>query len=51
MVKRYEQTEALRRRLESLLPDNPGDPGKSGADNRHTLRTVAKAPSLTVIKN
>ena len=34
MVKRYELSEAQWRRIAELLPGKPGDPGRTGADNR-----------------
>ncbi len=34
MAKRYELTAPQWRRIEPLLPGKPGDPGRSGADNR-----------------
>jgi len=33
-VKRYELTDAQWRRIAPLLPGKPGDPGRSGSDNR-----------------
>ena len=40
MVKRYELTEAQWRRIESLLAGKPGDPGRTGADNRLFVNAV-----------
>ena len=34
MAKRYELSEAQRRRIADLLPGKAGDPGRTGADNR-----------------
>ena len=34
MAKRYELSERQWRRVEGLLPGKPGDPGRTGADNR-----------------
>ena len=34
MTKRYELNEGQWGRIEPLLPGKPGDPGRSGADNR-----------------
>ena len=40
MVKRYELTDAQWVRIESLLLGKPGDPGRSGADNRLFVNAV-----------
>ncbi len=40
MAKRYELSEAQWRRLADLLPGKPGDPGRSGADNRLFVNAV-----------
>lgn len=40
MVKRYELTDAQWVRIEGLLLGKPGDPGRSGADNRLFVNAV-----------
>jgi len=39
-VKRYELSEAQWRRIEGLLAGKPGDPGRTGADNRLFVNAV-----------
>jgi transposase len=40
MVKRYELTEVQWRRIEGLLAGKPGDPGRTGEDNRLFVNAV-----------
>ena len=40
MVKRYELNEAQWRRIEGLLAGKPGDPGRTGDDNRLFVNAV-----------
>ena len=40
MVKRYELTDAQWRRIEGLLAGKPGDPGRTGKDNRLFVNAV-----------
>lgn len=40
MVKRYELTDAQWQGIADLLPGKPGDPGRSGADNRLFVNAV-----------
>ena len=43
MAKRYELTAPHWRRIEPLLPGKPGDPGRSGTDNRLFVKGVSWA--------
>ena len=38
--KRYELSEAQRRRIAPLLPGKAGDPGRTGSDNRRFVNGV-----------
>ena len=40
MVKRYELTEVQWRRIEGLVAGKPGDPGRTGEDNRLFVNAV-----------
>jgi len=40
MVKRYELTEVQWRRIEGVLAGKPGDPGRTGEDNRLFVNAV-----------
>ena len=40
MVKRYEVTDGQWRRIEPMLPGKPGDPGRTGTDNRLFVNAV-----------
>ena len=40
MVKRYELSEVQWLRIKDLLPGKPGDPGRSGSDNRLFINGV-----------
>ena len=40
MVKRYELSDAQWCRIADLLPGKPGDPGRSGEDNRRFVNAV-----------
>ena len=40
MVKRYELSEVQWRRIADLLPGKPGDPGRTGDDNRLFVNAV-----------